>query len=259
MKFAHIASIEKDVSRLGLGTVKIGRNQGVKYPKAFDLPSDNEVVTLLETARDQGINLIDTAPAYGLSEERLGKLMTHRDDWVICSKAGEDFQNGESSHDFSGSAITASVERSLRRLKTDRIDCLLLHSDGQDMEILNESGAVEALFALKEAGKVLSIGISTKTIEGGLHAFELGMDIVMATYNPWHTEEAPILEKAAELGRTVFVKKAFGSGWLGNQDDAKPMSPAETLQFTLNHPCQPIIITGTINQKHLIDNCAAVD
>ena len=56
-----------DVSVLGLGTVKIGRNQQVKYPSGFELPDDQSVIELFELARSLGINFIDTAPAYGSS------------------------------------------------------------------------------------------------------------------------------------------------------------------------------------------------
>jgi len=82
------------VSCLGLGTVKIGRNQEVKYPISFPLPRDNDVSDLLATAKDLGINLLDTAPAYGSSEQRLGRLLRDRDDWVICTKVGEEFTGG---------------------------------------------------------------------------------------------------------------------------------------------------------------------
>ena len=74
------------VSPLGLGTVKLGRDQGVKYPNGFRIPDDDEARMLLKLARDLGINLIDTAPAYGRSEERLGPLLRgQREDWVIVS------------------------------------------------------------------------------------------------------------------------------------------------------------------------------
>jgi aryl-alcohol dehydrogenase-like predicted oxidoreductase len=69
MKFNLIHSTDIAVSQLGLGTVKFGRNQQVKYPSQFDLPSDDEIMTLLEIAQELGINFIDTAPAYGISEE----------------------------------------------------------------------------------------------------------------------------------------------------------------------------------------------
>src|SRR3990167_7608998 len=81
-----------EVSVIGLGTVKFGRNQGVKYPVSFQLPSDQELEVLVNTAFDLGMNLLDTAPAYGMSEERLGKLLqSKRPDWVISTKVGEEF------------------------------------------------------------------------------------------------------------------------------------------------------------------------
>ncbi len=78
------------VSALGLGTVKIGRDEGVKYPQKFTIPDDSAVKNLFSLARELGINLIDTAPAYGNSEERLGQLLSHRHEWVIVTKTGED-------------------------------------------------------------------------------------------------------------------------------------------------------------------------
>jgi diketogulonate reductase-like aldo/keto reductase len=63
------------VSALGLGTVALGRSEGLKYPKPVRIPSDDEVITLLSTAADLNVRLIDTAPAYGTSEERMGVLL----------------------------------------------------------------------------------------------------------------------------------------------------------------------------------------
>ena len=105
------------VSPLGLGTVKIGRDQGLKYPNRFKLPSDREIRALFEEARTLGINFIDTAPAYGTSEEKIGKLLPDRQEWIIGTKVGEEFNAGESHFDFSGAHTRESVERSLRRLK----------------------------------------------------------------------------------------------------------------------------------------------
>jgi len=246
------------VSALGLGTVKFGRNEGVKYPTAFDLPSDREILGLLDLAREEGINLLDTAPAYGTSEERLGALLgSRRDEWILVSKAGENFSGGVSSFDFSPAAITASVERTLSRLRTDRVECLLLHSDGNDLGVLDHSGAVEALLDLREAGKIRAAGISTKTVEGGLRAVELGLDAVMVTYNPWHRGEEPVLEAAAGRGTTVFLKKALGSGWFGGE--APPEEPVTTaFRFVFAHPATTAAIVGTINPVHLRENCRAL-
>ena len=118
------------VSPLGLGTVKLGRDQGVKYPNGFSIPDDAAARALLHQARELGINLLDTAPAYGISEERLGPLLRgQRQDWVIVSKVGEEFVNGASLFDFSPAHTRLSVERSLKRLETEHIELVLVHSD----------------------------------------------------------------------------------------------------------------------------------
>ena len=79
-----------DVTPLGFGTFKIGRNEGIKYPDAYELPTDEGAAQLLNGVIDLGLNLIDTAPAYGSSESRIGAaLAQRRDDYVLCSKAGE--------------------------------------------------------------------------------------------------------------------------------------------------------------------------
>jgi aryl-alcohol dehydrogenase-like predicted oxidoreductase len=186
-----------EVSCLGLGTVKIGRNQGVKYPNGFDLPSDAEVRNLLATARDAGINLLDTAPAYGSSEERLGKLLSERDKWVICSKTGEEFIKGQSLFDFSAAHTQLSVERSLRRLKTDYLDLVLIHSDGNDEHIIRQTDCMETLMKLKDKGLIRAFGLSGKTVEGGLLALQFA-DVVMVTCNPQETAEIKAKQRCAD-------------------------------------------------------------
>lgn len=253
-----LASTGISVSALGLGTVKFGRNQSVKYPTGFDLPSDDAILSLIDLAREEGINLIDTAPAYGTSEERIGKLLgSRREEWVIVSKAGEEFHGDHSSYNFSPDSIRASIDRTLSRLRTDRVECLLLHSDGNDLDVLDHSGALEALATAKESGKIRAAGISTKTVAGGLRAIELGLDAVMVTYNPWYRDEESVLDAAATAGTAVFLKKALGSGWFGGE--AVPEDPVETaLRFAFAHPATTAAIVGTINPAHLRDNCRAL-
>ena len=84
-----LGSTDIFLSPLGLGTVKFGRNQQVKYPQPFDLPDDKTIITLLNCARDLNVNLIDTAPAYCESENRLGQLLKNdRKNWIIATKVG---------------------------------------------------------------------------------------------------------------------------------------------------------------------------
>jgi len=249
------------VSPLGLGTVKFGRNEQVKYPRPFDLPSDADIHRLLDVAREGGINFLDTAPAYGVSEERLGRILADRpgEDWVLGTKAGEEFVDGGSRFDFSPASVRASVERSLRRLGRDRLDLFLLHSNGDDEVILRESGVVEVLFRLREEGTIRAAGISTKTVDGGCLAFELGLDVVMASYSPWHRDEEPVLDAAAKAGRRVLVKKALGSGWLGNGGTRSPRERVrESLALSLAHPGVASIVVGTLNPENLRGNCAMV-
>jgi aryl-alcohol dehydrogenase-like predicted oxidoreductase len=239
------------VSPIGLGTVKFGRNTGVKYPAAFDLPSDEQITALLGAAAELGVNLIDTAPAYGTSEERLGVLLTRaasRDRWVICTKAGETFENGVSTFDFSPAAVTASIERSLKRLRTDRVEVALLHSNGDDQQIILHSGALEALESLKRRGLIRAIGISTKTPQGAMLAVRHA-DVVMLTLNAAEQADAPAAAAAGTRGVGVLVKKALASGHTRDADSA--------IRFALNLPGVSSVVVGTLSNEHLRANVLA--
>ncbi|MBT8765596.1 aldo/keto reductase [Metapseudomonas boanensis] len=242
------------VSPLGLGTVKLGRDQGVKYPNGFTIPDDTEARQLLAMARDLGINLIDTAPAYGRSEERLGPLLRgQREDWVIVSKVGEEFEAGQSRFDFSPEHTRFSVERSLKRLETDFIDLMLIHSDGNDVAILQESGVLETLAELKQAGKIRAFGLSGKTVEGGLLALQQG-DCAMVTYNLAEQGEKPVLDYAAQHGKGILIKKALASGHACLGAGVDPVRASFELIF--GHPGVTSAIIGTINPLHLSHNVA---
>lgn len=243
-----------NVSPIGLGTVKLGRNQGVKYPSGFELPSDQEAATLIAQAKDLGINLIDTAPAYGISEQRLGPLLLgQRHDWVICTKVGEEFSNGQSHFDFSAQHTRTSIERSLKRLKTDMIDLVLIHSDGNDMDILKNGEAMATLADLKQEGLIRGFGMSTKTIEGGIKAAKLS-DCVMITYNLQHRDEQPVLDYCAANNKGVLIKKALASGHIAADDiDGDPVQ--RSMEFIYKNSAVSSAIIGTINPFHLADNC----
>ena len=244
------------VSPLGLGTVKLGRDQGVKYPNGFSIPDDAQALRLLALARELGINLIDTAPAYGLSEERLGTLLAgQREDWVIVSKVGEEFEHGRSHFDFSAAHTRFSVERSLQRLRTDRIEMVLVHSDGDDQRILQDEGVYQTLAELKQEGKILAYGLSGKTPEGGLLALETG-DCAMVTYNLNDQRERPVIDYAATHGKAILVKKALASGHLCLEPGVDPARRSFELVFS--HPGVDAAIIGTINPQHLADNVATV-
>ncbi len=245
------------VSPIGLGTVKFGRNQKINYPEAFSLPTDKEILVLLECAHELGINVLDTAPAYGISEERLGKLLGgERQNWVLCTKVGEEFINGESFFDFSADRVRTSVERSLKRLNTDYLDIVLVHSNGEDKKIIYQDAVFSTLNDLKKAGLIRAFGMSTKTIDGGLLAVDHS-DVVMVTYNPAHTVEQSVIAHAKQKNKGVFIKKALASGHLEKIAGENPIQTA--MQFIFREPGVSSIILGTLNPSHLKYNvqCAA--
>jgi len=250
MKLRPLGSTGIDVSPLGLGTVKIGRNEQVKYPQGFDIPDDARVSELLALAWELGINFIDTAPAYGSSEQRLGQLLPRADDWVIMTKVGEIFENGQSRFDFSAQHTRRSVENSLKKLRRDWVDIVLVHSDGNDMDIINNAAALETLDKMKLQGLIRAYGMSTKTVEGG--CWIVGhTDVVMATYNLETDAERPVIERAHALNKGVVVKKGLQCGHAASVEDA--------FRYVLTQPGVSSMIVGTINPDHLRSNVGICD
>lgn len=239
------------VSALGLGTVKLGRNEQVKYPAGFTIPDDAAVRKLLAQARELGINLLDTAPAYGNSEQRLGLLLEHRRDWVLVTKVGEEFENGASRFDFSAAHTRRSVERSLKRLCTDVLDIVLIHSDGNDEAILAQGDCVATLLDLKQRGLIRAIGMSTKTVAGGLRAVR-ELDVVMLTWN-LQQQDNEALALARQLGKGVLIKKGLMSGHV--QQQGRDLV-RDSMQCVLGEPGIHSMIIGTINPAHLAANVA---
>lgn len=237
-----------EVSVIGLGTVKFGRNQGVKYPHAFELPTDTQISDLLSLAKELGINLLDTAPAYGSSEERLGKLLTQRHEWILTTKVGEEFNAGDSYFDFSPQATRNSIERSLQRLKTDYLDIVLVHSNGDDERIINQEGIFRILEDLKQQGKLRAYGMSTKTVAGGLLTLQHS-DLAMVTFNPNYTDEREVLAYAHAKQKGIFIKKAFASGH---------QVADNVLRYISSEPGVTSIIVGTLNPLHLRQNASFI-
>lgn len=249
MEYRPLGATGIDVSVLGLGTVKLGRDSGVDYASPFHLPTMREARRLIDTAHSLGINLIDTAPAYGSSEERLGELLAgQRQRWVIVTKVGEEFDGTRSSHDFSPEHTTMSVHRSLQRLGTDWLDVVLIHSDGNDERILNSHGTLDCLKRLKEQGLIRAAGISHKSSDGARAAMDGGADVLMATLNPGDLTQSEVIDEAGERQCGVLVKKALSGG------RQKPGS----LRLTVRHPGVSSVVVGTLDSGHLAENAAVL-
>lgn len=207
MELRQLGRTGIDVSVVGLGTVTWGRLAGLNYAVPASLPDERRLADLLDTAEALGINLIDTAPAYGESEIRLGALLTgRRDRWRIATKAGEAFDGARSHFDFSRAAMLSSVTRSLRRLKTDHVDLVCIHSDGRDEGEAKFGRAVDALYRLKAQGRIGAVGFSAKTRSGADWA-AVRCDVVMLTLNQTDRSMIPVLEQARRHQAAVLAKK----------------------------------------------------
>lgn len=154
MRYNPLGRTGLDVSALSLGGVAFGDMYGALGPGVAD--------KCVRKAIDLGINLIDTSPYYGQtrSESVLGEILSAglRDRIILCSKAG---RNTLTDFDFTPSAMERSVEASLKRLRTDRLDILIAH----DIEFTNDFERVftetaDVLHKLKRAGKCRFVGMS---------------------------------------------------------------------------------------------------
>ena len=136
------------VSPLGFGGAPIG------YLKI----DQDRVGNILNALLDSGVNVIDTAASYPGSEEVIGDKVGHRrGEFVLISKCGQSFPDvpGEA---WSAEAISATVDRALKRLKTDHLDVMLLHSC--ELSVLKKGEALGALAEAREAGKIRFAGYS---------------------------------------------------------------------------------------------------
>ena len=157
----------RSFGKTGLQVSELGFGGG---PVGYLDTDRRQVAEILNTLLDGGVNLIDTAANYKGSEEAIGEAVGHRrDDYVLVSKCGKDAAGA----DWSGSAIERGVERALRRLGTDHLDVMLLHTC--DFETLKKGEAVGALVKARDAGKCRFIGYSGDN-EAAAHA--AGLDVI---------------------------------------------------------------------------------
>ena len=188
------------VSRLGLGTVKFGRNEGLRYPD-FPIPDQRTVESLIDRAFELGINLLDTANAYGRSEAILGKILgARRSDWILSTKAGEFFDGTRSEYCFEPARLERSLMQSLNDLQTDYLDIFLLHCGPKDFQTLSRDDVQEWLHSLKDRGISRCVGASTNSSAATRLAIA-SLDCVMVTYNSNDQAKRGLIEAAISNGK----------------------------------------------------------
>lgn len=245
MQYRPLGNTGFSISALGFGAFKIGRNQQIKYSQNYELPDDASTERLLNSVLDLGINHIDTAPAYGISEQRIGQLISgRRDEFLLSTKIGETFENGQSTYDFARSSLESSIERSLQRLKTDVLDVVLIHSNNDEAEILSDTDTIEVLQNARQQGKIRWIGLSGKTLAGATSALDWA-DVLMLEYHLEDHSHQSLIQQAEAQGIGVIVKKGLASGHL---------PPEEAIPFVLSHSGVSNLVVGGLNLEHIQTN-----
>ncbi|MBS8266193.1 aldo/keto reductase [Mesobacillus boroniphilus] len=213
MNYRQLGSTGIKVSEVGFGAWQLGN------ARDWEGMEDNQAIRLVHEALDQGCNFFDTAPNYGggNSESLLGKALTgRRSEAVVTSKFGH---HPDNTLNFDSQKISSSVEDSLRRLKTDYLDSILLHNP--PFEILTGStDHFEILESLKQEGKIRAYGAS---VDSGREMEELirnsKSQVIEVMFNIFHQEPRKAFKKAAEKNIGLIVKVPLDSGWLSGKYD----------------------------------------
>jgi aryl-alcohol dehydrogenase-like predicted oxidoreductase len=236
MEFRTLGGTGLRVSVLGVGTWQLsGPLQVDGRPDGFPDPGAQEVIRLIQACADLGINLVDCAEIYGdgEGERRVGEaIRERRDEWLVCTKFGlRRGTAGERVVDPRPEAIRPSLEASLRRLRTDRVDVYLYHAPPRPDSV---AAGADVLASLKREGKLRFCGISGNDRESLLALLACGAADVALFKQSLLTHDAGLLEvvKARSLG--ALVRGALEAGRLSGRYFRSPpqLGPDDSRQLT---------------------------
>ena len=201
-----------EVSAIGLGCMGMSQS----YPP---FPERGQMISLIRTAVERGVNFFDTAQVYGpfTNEELVGEALEPvRDQVVIATKFGFDLESGSGGLDSRPETIKRSVESSLRRLRTDTIDLLYQHRVDPNVAIEDVAGTVKELIA---EGKVRHFGLSEAGVQTIRRAHAVQpVTALQSEYSLWWREpEEAILPTLEELGIGLVAFSPLGKGFLTGQ------------------------------------------
>jgi aryl-alcohol dehydrogenase-like predicted oxidoreductase len=214
MRYRRLGRTGFHVSEISLGTVEIGMAYGIAAEGERQPPDESEASKMLHLALDLGVNLIDTARAYGQSEAIIGRVLRERrSEFVLVSKVLSYHDQKLSSAELR-EKITSSVHESLRLLQTDFIDVMMIHS--APVEVIDHGEALSVLQELKQAGHIRTIGASVYGEEAALAAIaDGGYDCLQIAYNLLDRRPESRLFEAADrndvglVARSVLLKGAL--------------------------------------------------
>ncbi|HHV71621.1 MAG TPA: aldo/keto reductase [Clostridia bacterium] len=234
MKYKVLGSTGLEVSVVGFGGIPIQRT------------SAEEAKKVILKAEELGINFIDTARAYTVSEEYIGQALAgRRDKWIFASKSMARRKE----------AMARDVDTSLKNLQTDYIDLYQIHNVATERDwnrVMGEEGAYAALLEAKEAGKIGHIGFTTHSKEILKLALESGkFETVMFPYNIVESQGEDLFKRAKELNIGVIAMKPMAGGAIEDGTLA--------LKYILQNEAVTTAIPGMADVKEVEENVKAAN
>jgi len=201
-----------EVSEIGLGAWQLGNTD------VWIGPDREASLRMVGEALDFGVNLFDTAPAYagGNSELILGEaLQGRRDQAVLVTKFGHTVDGGSN---WDAGRIEPAIEQSLKNLRTDYLDVILMHNPASDLLDGRTAPHYVEFERLKAAGVIRAYGASVDwATEVDTVVETTGSQVVEVLLNAFHQEPRPALARAALSGVGAIVKVPLDSGWLAGR------------------------------------------
>jgi len=278
METKRLGKTDLEVGRLGIGLSEVGFN--------LEMADVDQARAVINQALDSGVNFLDTAACYGISEELLGVVASdRRDEFVLATKAGHFLPRGEG-EDWTYDLVISSIDRSLELLKTNHVDIVQLHSCV--VEVLERGDVIRALQDAKAAGKTRFIGYSGDN-ENAKWAVTSGLfDTLQTSFNLVDQDARTNLfadVEARDMG--LIIKRPIGNAVWGAAVDPKPYrhmsdyteeyfrragvmnaegpladDPEDRIRlalgFTFAHPEVDVTIVGTQRPGHMKSNLEMV-
>lgn len=228
------------VPEIGFGAWAIGGND---HGNSYGPTDDNESIAAVRRAVERGVTFFDTADVYGWghSEELLGKALEgRRDDIVLATKVGGDFYHGGVRMNFDPGYIAFALERSLGRLRTDRIDVYQLHNP--PIEMMADPATYEVLDALKAEHKIDHYGVSVHEPAEAVLCVEAGRpEVVQIPFSLFRQEWIDgFFDAARRSGIGVIAREPLGNGFLAGTLPAGAHFPPGDIR----HHWPPSMVAG---------------
>lgn len=231
MNYRTLGRTELHCSEIGLGTWAFAS-------QIYGDVATSDALDTIHAALEAGITFFDTAPLYGdaerdgIAEEILGKgLGSDRDNVLISSKFGRYATDNPSSH-FHAQRARESVEGSLERLGTDRLDVLFFHSPFSPDDI--HDNVWQELDKLKQEGKIRAIGHSISLFDDTQQmarnwAAERKIDVIQVVYSLMNREASDLIRDLGEQGIGIVARESLANGFLSGAITRETVFPEGTL------------------------------